>query len=46
MNKDFDDDRVQRYDALRIEIAKKYGYESFGPAETHFLDDEEMTRQE
>ena len=26
--------------ALRIKMAKKYGEESFGPTETHSLDDE------
>ena len=31
---------------LRIEIAKKYGAESFWLAESHFLDGEEVTTQE
>ena len=44
--KDFHSDRVQQYAALRVAIAKQYGEESFGPTETHFLDDEEMTTQE
>lgn len=44
--KDFHGDRVQRYAALRVAMAKQYGDESFGPTETHFLDDEEMTTQE
>ena len=44
--KDFHGDRVQRYAALRVAMAKQYGEESFGPTETHFLDDEEMTTQE
>ena len=43
--KDFDWDRLQQHAALRVEMARKYGEESFGPAETNFLDDEEMTTQ-
>ena len=34
--KDFDGNRVQHYAAVSVEMVKKYGEESFGPAETHF----------
>ena len=45
-DKDIHGNRVQQYAALRVEMATQYGEESFGPTETHFLDDEEMTTQE
>ena len=44
--KDFDHDSVQHCAALRVEIANKYGAESFWLAESHFLDGEEVTTQE
>ena len=34
--KDFDANREQQYVSLRVEMAKNYGEESFGSAETHF----------
>ena len=46
MVKTFSGDRVQQYAALRVEMAKKYGKEGFGPTEKNFLNDEEMTTQE